>query len=149
MVYISDVFHGNFYLVSDLHVPQQMIDHFNRATNSLTENASLELIEMWEFFWMQLLNGIHVNEQFSFEPITFKQFQLFLIITGCQLIAFALIFVCEIIWFHIQHFEFRTVYNRCKNRLIMSARSLVRILDRFKKATFNYITQKIRKLFRK
>lgn len=126
-----------------------MIDHFNRVTNSLMENALFELVEMWENFWMQLSNGINVEEQFSVGPITFEQFRYLLLVPACFWTSYTLVFVCEIIWFHIQRIGCRTIFNRCKNRLIMTVRSVVHLFNRFQKAIFNCITRQIRKLFRK
>lgn len=95
----------NYYLESDLYVPQKIVDKFNQMTISIIENGLHQFINSMEIFYRQLYSGAATNgkrHQFDFEPITFDEFYYVLITYFKHLIGILLVFVCEVTWFHIQ-----------------------------------------------
>lgn len=93
---------------------------------SLIENGWYQFMESLNSFWIRLVNradGFIQRHQSDFQPITLDEFKYPIIVYCLHVIGITLIFMCEIIWFHIQE-RWRRFYNRCKQFVVRNIRKV-------------------------
>lgn len=99
----------HFYLKSGLYVSQQTIDRFNRLTRLLTENGLFKFLGSFKEFSIRVQGGANADdkeEQLEFQPITVSEFDYVLTMMFILSMSVCVIFLVEIIWFHISFYIF-------------------------------------------
>lgn len=94
-------FHSNYYIASDVYVPQQIIDKFEEVTALTLENGLFQFYNSLELFWFNIWGFVITTaldrHEFKFEPIQLSEFYYPLLIYFLTLLAITLLFLLEMI----------------------------------------------------
>lgn len=104
-----------WHLKHEVYVPQQTIDRFIRASNSMKENGLFVFFESFFGFWFRIQYGDVDKREDNFQPINSDEIYNAMFFLIYQLLFAFIVLIFEIIWFHAErrYQRFLNQWNEC------------------------------------